>query len=111
MNQKELESLNLDSLPYPMFKTTLKEKKCLLEVLPLITDEDCNYFLCHILERSVGGDTAFKLKTKVGKAVGEHYTLSDYLGLGCHRDDVLHAELRRIWIRKLLAYKPEQTYY
>lgn len=102
MNQEQLESL-----PYPIFETTEEEKVCLMEALPLLREEDYNYFLCHILECRVGGEVALKLKTKVSRAVGECYTLSDCLGLGHHKDDTLHAELRRIWIRKLLAYSPE----
>ena len=53
------------------------------------------------------GDIACGLKSKVFGSVKEDFTLSDYLGVGHNEDDALHAELRRIWIRKLLAYKPE----
>ena len=102
MNQEQLENL-----PYPMFKTTEGEKACLMEALPFIRVGDYNYFLCHILEFTITGEVALELKTKVMNAAGEHYTLSDYLGLGHHEDDTLHAELRRIWIHKLLAYSPE----
>ena len=102
MNQEQLESL-----PYPMFNTTEGEKACLMEALPFIRVDDYNYFLCHILEFTITGEVALELKTKVMNATNKHYTLSDYLGLGYHEDDTLHAELRRIWIRKLLAYKGE----
>ncbi len=90
-----------------MYNTTEEEKACLVEALPFIRVGDYNYFLCHILEFTITGEVALELKTKVMKAAGEYYTLSDYLGLGHHEDDTLHAELRRIWIRNLLAYKGE----
>lgn len=102
MNQKQLESL-----PYPMFKTTEEEKECLRTALSFMKEQRYDYFLCHILYYSVGGGVAHRLKDKVFGSVKEDYTLSDYLGLGHNTDDTLHAELRRIWIRKLLAYKPE----
>jgi hypothetical protein len=102
MNQEELENL-----PYPMFETTEEEKECLRMALGFITEENYNYFLCHILDYEVGEDIACGLKGKVFGSVKKHFTLSDYLGLGHNKDDALHAELRRIWIRKLLAYKPE----
>jgi len=107
MNQEELESLNLDDLPYPMFKTTVKEKNCLLKALPIITEDSNNYFLCHILQRQVDDVVSDSIREKVNTSVGNDYTLSDCLGLGHLKDDVLHAELRRIWIRKLLEYKGE----
>lgn len=102
MNQEQLESL-----PYPMFETTDEEKECLITALGLISDRDFNYFLCNILDYDVGGDIAYGLKGKVFGSVKEDSTLSDYLGLGYNEDDALHAELRRIWIRNLLAYKGE----
>lgn len=100
MNKEDLENL-----PYPMFGTTVKEKKCLKEALQFITEEDQNYFLCLILQDDICSSVALKLKHKVEEAIGYHYTLSDLFELGDSRDDELHAELRRIWIRKLLAYK------
>ena len=102
MNQEQLESL-----PYPMFETTEEEKECLQMALSLVQEEYYNYFLCHILDHKIGGDIACGLRDKVFGSVKEDYTLSDHLKLGGHGDDALHAELRRIWIRKLLAYKPE----
>lgn len=102
MSQEQLENL-----PYPMFETTEEEKECLRMASQLISDRDFNYFLCNILEYDVGGDIACGLKSKVFGSVKEDFTLSDYLGVGHNEDDALHAELRRIWIRKLLAYKPE----
>lgn len=102
MNQEQLESL-----PCPMFKTTKAEKKCLRGVLPFISEDNYNYFLCHILNCQIGSVVAYGLKDKVARSVAEFYTLSDYCGLGDNNDGTLQAELRRIWIRKLLAYKPE----
>lgn len=102
MNQEQLENLS-----YPMFETTEEEKECLQIALSFIKDQRYDYFLCHILYYCVGGEVAHRLKNRVFESVKEAYTLSDHLGLGNNEDDALHVNLRRIWIRKLLAYKPE----
>ena len=107
MNQEQLDGVSLEHLPYPMFETTEEEKECLLLAMRFIKEEDHNYFLCHILEYDVGGYIAYGLREELSSSIGLHFTLSDYLGLGENINDTIHAEIRRIWIRKLLEYKEE----
>lgn len=103
MNQEELENL-----PYPMFNTTKEEKDCLYGIMTRISPKDRDYFLCILLEHTTRLTPVIEaLKDKIKQSVGEHYTLSDLLGLGDIECDELQAELRRIWIRKLLEYKGE----
>ena len=88
-----------------MFETTEEEKDCLREALPLISEEDREYFLCLTLTYNIGSTCGWALRDKIEEVIGDHYTLSDCLGLGEWEDDRIHAELRRIWIRKLLEYR------
>jgi hypothetical protein len=102
-----MNNIDLESLPYPMFETTEGEKDCLREALPYITEEDREYFLCLIVTHTINNACGRALREKIKQVIGEHYALPDCLGLGDNEDDVMHAELRRIWIRKLLEYTGE----
>lgn len=100
-------NIDLESLPYPMFTTTEGEKECLRKALPHIAEEGREYFLCLLVTYTIDHPCGRELREKIEQVIGGHYTLSDCLGLGDSEDDVIHAELRRIWIRKLLEYTGE----
>lgn len=109
MNQEQLESL-----PYPMFKTTGEEK----EILKLATANNfSSFFLCIRLNRLGAKRT---LVEKVRNSLQDEEVLEYFLfggmesyeSLPSAKKDYLNTyevacELRNIWIRKLLAYKGE----
>lgn len=103
MNQEQLESL-----PYPMFETTEEEKECLKLALQLISDYARSHFLCIIVQYDVGMDCGNELRDKIEDTLGGYggKTLDTFLGLSGLKPTEM-AELRRIWIRKLLAHKSE----
>lgn len=103
MNQEEyFKDTYLESLPFPMFKTNWYEKRILKKALK----ETNSKYLCHRIKYGVRPffDTGLvkkvqaysegHLSIKLGTTVEMTYQIDTY-------------ELRDIWIRKLLAYKPE----
>jgi len=106
MNQKQLESLNLDDLPYPMFETTEQEKVWLQLVSPQLSAKNSDYYLCCILNDVLGEDVVVDLVDKVQSSLDDCLSLVSYLGAFyiSNSEKVL---LRQIWIRKLLEYKGE----
>jgi hypothetical protein len=99
MNQQQLEIL-----PYPMFKTTEGEKVVLKEASTLLSLKNSDYFLCCVLDDYHFSEDTHTLIRKIGK-LGMS-TLTSYLKV-TGLEDEQKVELRRIWIRKLLAYSPE----
>lgn len=104
-------NIYLESLPYPMFTTTEGEKECLRKALPYISCKDCDYYLCVIVDEIVGGEHAAELVDKITWAVSsqgvyqQSSTLCNKLEFFPEEKDM--AEMRRIWIRKLLEYTGE----
>lgn len=97
----------LESLKYPMFETTEQEKELLREARKFISAENSRYFLCRILRFQVKPACAYgDLILKIREKLGTEHTLTKYLGLS-YLDSEECAELRRIWIDKLLEYKGE----
>lgn len=97
---------DLESLPYPMFTTTEGEKECLRKALPHISYKNYNYYLCVIVDEIVGGEHATELVDKITWAVSyQSSTLCTKLQFFPEEKDM--AEMRRIWIRKLLEYTGE----
>lgn len=91
----------LEDLPYPMFKTTEREKQELRRALKA----KGSHFLCTRINLP-------SLEEKIDNALGGSGTLSGYLYDGCSlvwgtQVDWLSGdrELRDIWVRKLLKYK------
>jgi hypothetical protein len=99
-------SIDLESLPYPMFTTTEEEKECLREAYHFIKVYNADFFLCLILKDIVGGMASHKITDKIQKIFGYDGTLNSYLEQG-GVDFRQSAEMRRIWIRKLLKYTGE----
>lgn len=106
MNQEQLESLNLDDLPYPMFETTEEEKGWLEQVYPLLTAHNSDQYLCCILDDTFGMDIVGDLIGKVQSSLGGCLSLVSYLGV-FDLSWGARADLRRVWIRKLLEYTGE----
>lgn len=97
MNQEQLESL-----PYPMFKTNWYEKRILKKALK----ETNRQYLCNRIKYGVRPffDTGLVEKVQAHSEGHLAIKLSTTVETA-HQIDT--AELRDIWIRKLLAYKPE----
>jgi hypothetical protein len=100
MNQEQLESL-----PYPMFKTNWYEKRILKKALK---DTSSRYLCCRIefgVRPWFSGGLLKKIRghAEVHLGVKLHKTTEGALPLS----QLDSPELRNIWIRKLLAYSPE----
>jgi len=104
--------INLEDLPFPMFKTTEGEKEELREALSgiiMLPSHSSNYFLCHHVRSQ-------SLLSKIRCLITDDlYTLSDYLDFKvggnffCNEATYeFNKELRATWINKLLAYKGDQ---
>jgi hypothetical protein len=101
-----MNNIDLESLPYPMFKTTQEEKDCLRFVLPYLTDDDYGFFLCNILEHYAPSTKIVNgLVGKIGVVLAGYRMLCAYLRV--YLEPEQDAELRRIWVRKLLTYTGE----
>ena len=106
-----MSNIDLESLPYPMFETTGEEKEVLREALLLISEYRYSYFLCLIVEHRTSLDCRAELRTKIENSLkeGSEYeapTLDEFFGL-VDVTPTMMADLRRIWIRKLLEYTGE----
>lgn len=102
--------IDLENLPYPMFVTTDEEKKLLRKLNKMINLDD--YFLCPILKHDIATTAGFELASKIRESLVDTNVLSERLGLSdvnISSDDwyVLMVDIRKIWIKKLLAYSPE----
>jgi hypothetical protein len=97
----------LESLPYPMFKTNWYEKMLLRKALKI---QSC--FLCNRLSYIYLPILSLKSKVLLSIGGGAYNSLNQYLHecgnsefLLC--SDLTDCNLRNIWIRKLLTYKGE----
>ena len=105
-----MSNIDLESLPYPMFETTEEEKGWLRVVYPLLTGKDNNYYLCCALDDTFGYDLVKELLDKILSSLDGCLSLTSHFGqFGYHFQFTFkaRAELRKIWIRKLLEYTGE----
>ena len=93
-------NIDLESLPYPMFTTTEEEKECLRAVSHNLNGS--KYFLCNL----VIACSMWGLVDKIVHSLEGNSHLSGYLDYYPDNHDDM-AEMRRIWIRKLLEYTGE----
>ena len=92
----------LENLPYPMFKTNWYEKRILNKAL----NETNSTYLCHRIKYEVRPFFNTDLIEKVQKC-SEGQLASKLATTVEMMYQINTAELRNIWIRKLLAYKGE----
>lgn len=119
-----MKNFNLLSLPYPMFETTEEEKQLLRKaeikyasnIYFLIGDDWRGLCDCIPNTLSVSGSLLReKVRNSLGSYIFLHSLLLDsnkkfetsYLGLNVNNRYKLLVTLRKIWISKLLNYKPE----
>jgi hypothetical protein len=108
-----MSEIDINSLPYPMFKTTPEEKEILRKCLPVLKN-GADFYLCVILTFHGVGHTKDldSLKDKIQGILHPSLGLRNYikskLTLSFNDDfSISSYELRIVWINKLLEYTGE----
>jgi hypothetical protein len=104
MTPIDLESVSLEDLPYPMFKTTRGEKS----LLKMALESNKSIYLCIRLAYLSLPTSSLRNKIEISLNKGSLFTyLYRDKNIPLSYDKHNTSELRNIWIRKLLEYKGE----
>ena len=101
-----MDKLDLETLPYPMFKTNWYEKRILRKALKYNESEYLCVRILHVKPMFRRYSFIDKVHRSCGGLLTRHIRLNTP-GLSPKWTGVEEIELRKIWIRKLLEYKGE----